>query len=104
MATAGERHPTEGVRLILELESSDSERAVYAASVYTPDASFHYRAELVSGGEATLVASAEPAAADDEKKLSNLVRATARNAARKSADGLDPWPPRILRWRGPGRG
>lgn len=104
MSTAGELHPTEGIRLLLTLEDSDGDRATYAAAVYTPDACFEYRATLEATGTAVLEPLGDPASPDDEKKLENLVKSTARAAARKAADGLDPWPPRILRWRGPGRG
>ena len=33
-----------------------------------------------------------------------LAKLTARAAAKKRADGMPPWPARVLRWRGPGRG
>lgn len=99
MPTAGELHPTEGIRLLLELESGGAERAVYAASIYTPDAAFAYRATLATDGSAELEATGAPATGDHEKRLRNLATSTARAAARKIADGLPPWPPRVLRWR-----
>lgn len=99
MATAGELHPTDGIRLLLVLEEAGGDRAVYAASVYTPDAAFDYRATLASDGSAELEATGRAATPEHEKRLRNLATSTARAAARKSADGLEPWPPRILRWR-----
>lgn len=104
MATAGELHPSEGIRLLLVLEAGDRQRAVYEASIYTPTERFEYRATLETGGVASLEPAGEPAPVEHEKKLENLIKSTARAAARKIADNLDPWPARILRWRGPGRG
>ncbi len=73
--------------------------------IYTPDASFSYSAELEKGGAAALSLSGKNAAdADTEKRLLNFAKSMARAAERKEADGLAPWPERILRWRGPGRG
>ena len=99
MATAGELHPTDGIRMLLTLERDDGTSAVYSAAVYTPDDAFEYRATLDQSGSAELVAAAAPATPEHEKKLANLAKSTARAAARKSADGLEPWPSRILRWR-----
>lgn len=106
MATAGELHPTEGIRLLLlcrEVDESGT-RARYAARVYTPEQCFEYRADLEPSGAATLAPVGEEAAPDHRLKLENLVKSIARAAGRKAAGGLAPWPPRVLRWRGPGRG
>ena len=98
--------PEAGARLLLELdgEHDGGARAVYRAAVITPDARFDYRAELGDDGEAALAA--VDAAAPDElaAALATVAKLTARAAAGKRADGLRPWPPRVLRWRGPGRG
>lgn len=101
MATAGELHPTEGVRLLLErLALEDGgERARYHAAVYTPSEVFEYEAALDAGGGAELEPRGAAAAAEHEKKLVNLARSLARAARRKADDGLDPWPHRVLRWR-----
>jgi hypothetical protein len=99
VSTAGELHPTDGIRLLLILDAADGERAVYAASVYTPDAAFEYRATLATDGSAELEVTGQAATPEHEKRLRNLATSTARAAARKIADGLVPWPPRILRWR-----
>jgi hypothetical protein len=99
VATAGELHPTDGIRLLLTLEAGESERAVYAAWIYTPSEAFEYAATLSTDGEAALEVRGEPATAEREKRLRNLAASTARAAARKIADGLPPWPPRIMRWR-----
>lgn len=99
-------HPTEGIRLLLECEevAEDAQRARYAAAIYTVDACFGYRAELSMDGAATLTADADAASSEHETQLSKLAKSTARAAKRKHADRLSPWPPRVLRWRGPGRG
>jgi hypothetical protein len=33
-----------------------------------------------------------------------VAKLTARAAGKKREDGMPPWPARVLRWRGPGRG
>ncbi len=98
--------PSEGVRLLLQREKSagDEECAHYKAAVYTVAATFWYSAKLCMDGTAALVALEDAATPEDEDKLSKLAKSTARAAKRKLADALQPWPPRVLRWRGPGRG
>jgi len=99
-------HPEEGVRFLLERQAIEEEggAARYRAAVYTPGESFEYAALLRSSGEVELVAVSEPAPAELEAKLRAHAQQTARAAARKAAEALPPWPHRILRWRGPGRG
>lgn len=102
VATAGENHPTDGIRMVLERDTvaSDSAAATYVATIYTPEQAFSYRAELSRDGTAVLALIAEPKAPDDfEKRLLNLAKSTARSSERKASDGLEPWPPRIARWR-----
>lgn len=102
----GALHPQEGVRFLLERRSVEQDESVahYRAAVFTPDQSFEYDAVLRSDGEASLDARGPAAPADVEEKLRAHARTLARGAARKRADGLPPWPHRVLRWRGPGRG
>lgn len=99
-------HPTEGIRLLLEREEIDGDvqGARYAAKIYTVTDCFSYTAELTMEGAATLVAIGAAATKTDEDNLSKLAKSTARAAKRKLAESLPPWPPRVLRWRGPGRG
>jgi hypothetical protein len=97
-------HPQEGVRFLLELVSVEGTTARYRAAIYTPDAVFEYLAVLEQGGEAALTAAGPPAPAELEPKLLAHARQAARAAARKAAEELPPWPHRVLRWRGPGRG
>lgn len=101
MATAGELHPTEGIRLLLVREAVEDggARARYRAEIYTPEQCFAYLATLSRGGKAELEQSGAPASNEHHKKLVNLSRSLARAAERKAADGLEPWPSRVLRWR-----
>ena len=97
--------PTEGVRLLLEREP-DAERgegavAAYQASIFTPDATYTGRANLTEDGTASLELEAP---AHLVEMMMMLAKLTARAAAKKRQDGLTPWPARVLRWRGPGRG
>ncbi|MCG8417388.1 MAG: hypothetical protein MJE77_05525 [Proteobacteria bacterium] len=99
-------HPTAGARFLLERqsESDGHEGAVYRAVIYTPDDHFEYRAEMTLAGEWQLVVRDTPAGHELENKLGIIAKLVARSAKRKLADDLPPWPHRVLRWRGPGRG
>lgn len=99
-------HPSEGVRILLERRrvGEDGASADYLASVFTPESRFDYDARLDKGGAVELTARGEPAGEELEKKLKNIAGSIARAAGRKLADDLPPWPRRINRWRGPGRG
>ena len=103
---AEDLHPTEGVRLLLQRDEvgTDAQSARYQATIFTVKETFTYSAELSLDGAATLLAEGPAATPEDEDKLSKLAKSTARAAKRKLADKLPPWPPRVLRWRGPGRG
>jgi hypothetical protein len=93
--------PTEGVRLLLEREREDAAGAVYKAAVYTPTATYEGLATLGDDGSVAVVVEAP---ADLVEMLTMVAKLTARSAAKKREDGLPPWPQRVLRWRGPGRG
>lgn len=104
-------HPTAGARVLLERQhiSDDGTSATYAASIFTPTVRFDYQVNLTNSGEVTVVAQQSPTATvgpapEHENLLATVARLTARGASKRAADGLLPWPPRILRWRGPGRG
>lgn len=94
--------PTEGARFLLEREQEAGASARYRVAIYTPAATFEGHAQLTDDGNATV----EIAGAPDDlvATLQMLARLTARSAAKKREDGLPPWPARVLRWRGPGRG
>lgn len=101
-------HPTEGARFLLERdagdEGGDEARAQYAAAIYTPDERFAYRVTVALDGASEVIPDPGGAPPDLQTRLEMIARLTARSAARKQADGLRPWPPRVLRWKGPGRG
>jgi hypothetical protein len=96
--------PEVGARFLLEIVGDDGTRARYRAAVLTPEARFDYDAVLVDDGTATLAVRGAAAPAELEAGLQMLAKLTARSAPKKREDGLPPWPHRLLRWRGPGRG
>jgi hypothetical protein len=94
--------PTEGARFLLELVRDDGARATYRAAIYTKTATYAGTATLADDG--TVEVALEGAPAELADGLAMFAKLTARAAAKKRADGLPPWPARVLRWRGPGRG
>ena len=107
--------PTEGARFLLEREREEEGgvRATYRTRIYTPEQTYEGSAVLVDDGTATLTEQVaalsdgrtSPKASEDlVATLQMLAKLTARSASKKREDGLPPWPARILRWRGPGRG
>ncbi len=96
-------HPTDGARFLLERESvaDNGERATYRGSVYTADARYDYAVPLIMGEVPALAATGEHAPPALETKLATIARLIARDANSKRAEGLPPWPARVLRWRGP---
>jgi hypothetical protein len=96
--------PTAGARFVLELDREEPARARYRAAVITPDARADYDAALDDGGGVALAPRGAPATADQEEMLAMIAKLVARGAAARRADGLAPWPARVTRWRGPGRG
>ncbi len=105
-------HPSEGARFLLErvFQSEDQSQAHYRAVIFTPEIRVEYRARMSIDGQVQLEESAPlsddeaTAVAPWQKTLVTLGRLLARSAAKKRADALPPWPARMLRWRGPGRG
>lgn len=96
--------PTAGARFLLERISGADEtgsHASYRAAIFTPTETVEGRAELADDGSVTLAMPGDPQYVSELEKLAKL---TARSAAKKRSDGLPPWPARVLRWRGPGRG
>ena len=97
--------PSEGARFLFQLERVDDEgrQAHYQAWVLTPSGIHAYGAHLSEDAtaEVRLVSSAAPA--ELATMLSTIAFLTARSAKGKRADGLPPWPHRVLRWRGAGR-
>ncbi len=93
--------PTEGVRLLLEREREDGTRGIYRVQVFTPATTFSGTATLDDDGSVALTLEAP---ADLVDMMTMVAKLTARGAAGRREDGMPPWPARILRWRGPGRG
>jgi hypothetical protein len=96
--------PQAGARFVLELEraSADGTQAEYRVAIHTPDATYEGRAILVEDGTATVETTG--ASEDLVATLKMIAKLTARSAPKKREDGLSPWPQRVMRWRGPGRG
>ena len=92
--------PTAGARFLLERVAEHGAGATYRATIYTPDAEYATTLELAEDGSVGGDVAAPPELA---QMLGRLAALTARGAAKRRADGLEAWPPRILRWRGPGR-
>lgn len=99
-------HPTEGARFLLEHESTspDAQNATYRAAIYTPDQRFEYGAEMRLDGSVELTPRGPRAEPELQAKLETIARLIARSAEKRLADDMPPWPHRVLRWRGPGRG
>jgi hypothetical protein len=95
-------NPTEGVRFLFERGREDATGAGYRLVVYTPTQTFEGNAALgFDGGVAVELAGAPAELAAMAEMFAKL---TARSAAKLRDDGMPPWPARVLRWRGPGRG
>jgi hypothetical protein len=90
-------HPTEGARYLLERATDDGPRATYRATIYTTDAAFTATATVGEDGSVALEATGAPA--ELHARLETIARLVARDAAKLRADGMPPWPARILRWR-----
>jgi hypothetical protein len=101
LTSVSELTPTEGARFLLELVEAAGARAVYRAAIFTPTETLEGRATLTDDGNVELVLEAP---AELREHMDMLAKLTARAAAKKRTDGMPPWPNRVLRWRGPGRG
>lgn len=93
--------PTEGARFLFERASEDGSGARYTVAIYTPQATFTGSAQLGFDGS---VAMAVAAPAELVGSAEMFAKLTARAAQKQRDDGMQPWPARVLRWRGPGRG
>lgn len=90
-------HPTEGARFLLERTADEDTRAIYRASIYTPDAVYTAVASVADDGTVELPPTGAPAELDD--RLALIAKLLARDATKRRDDGLVVWPARILRWR-----
>jgi hypothetical protein len=87
---------------LLERIEEDAGGAKYRATIFTPEATYVGTAQLAEDGGATVVVGGASAELVDVMQM--LAKLTARSAAKKREDGFPPWPARVMRWRGPGRG
>lgn len=94
--------PTEGARFLLERLAEQEGGAEYRATIFTPEATYAGTAQLREDGSAEVVIGGAPAELVEVMQM--LAKLTARGAAKKREDGFPPWPARVMRWRGPGRG
>jgi hypothetical protein len=97
--------PSAGARFVLERVAAGERTARYRGRIVTPEASYAYEVALTAGGdEPALAPLGEAAPAELQRILAMIARLTARAVDKRLADGLPPWPGRVTRWRGPGRG
>jgi len=89
--------PASGARFLLERTSEDGGRAEYRAAIFVPDASYAAQARLADDGTVELLPTGAPP--ELEEMLGMFAKLVARGAAKRRADGLPPWPARVLRWR-----
>jgi hypothetical protein len=99
-------HPSEGARFLFERtsQSDDLAQAQYRAAIYTPGERFEYTVQMRIDGWFESAVQGTPAPADLASKLDTMAKLIARSAKSKQGDSLPPWPHRVMRWRGPGRG
>ena len=104
--TSASPYPDEGAKLLLERASvaEDCQSAAYVATIFVPDRRYDFDAALAMDGTASLEPREDHPDPALEKALTNIAKSIARAARRKRDEGLPPWPHRINRWRGPGRG
>lgn len=94
--------PTEGARFLLERIAEREGGAEYRATIFTPEATHAGTAALGEDGRVAVTIAAAPAELVEVMEM--LAKLTARGAAKRREEGLAPWPARVTRWRGPGRG
>jgi hypothetical protein len=97
-------HPKAGARFLFVRQVVDDGQASYCATIYTPEQAFAYRVAINLAGEVTATAVAAEAQPDARGQLVAIAKRLARAAARNLAGQQPPWPRRVLRWKGPGRG
>jgi hypothetical protein len=94
--------PTDGARFLLERLAEREGGAEYRATIFTPEATHAGTAQLGEDGSAAVTIAGAPAELLEVMHM--YAKLIARSAAKKRTDGFPPWPARVLRWRGPGRG
>lgn len=94
--------PATGARYLLERERVDGTRAHYRVTVFLPEAEHASSATLSEDGGVQVSPTGAPG--DHDETLAMFAKLLARGVTKRREDGLPPWPQRLLRWRGPGRG
>jgi len=99
-------HPTDGARFLLEREAEldGGRQARYRVSVYTPADVASTTVVLTDDGDVALADGAVALAEPHWATMLTFAKLTARSVPKRRDDELPPWPARVLRWRGPGRG
>jgi hypothetical protein len=99
-------HPADGARYLLErIEvSSDGTSASYRASAYTPTDVATTMIVLHDDGQVVLAADAIAIEEPHWAAVQMFAKLTGRSVPSRRKEELPPWPARVLRWRGPGRG
>jgi hypothetical protein len=82
---------------LLERTEDHGARASYRAAILGADATFEGTATLGDDGSVELVIAGVTGELYD--KLHMFAKLLARGAAKRRADGLTVWPPRVMRWR-----
>jgi hypothetical protein len=98
--------PDKGARFLLERAAVTQEghAAHYRASIHAPDRVYAYDVTFALGEAPQLIARGKPPEPAMEAQLLGIAKQVAKAAARNREAGLEPWPRRVLRWKGPGRG
>jgi hypothetical protein len=78
--------------------------AGYRAAIYTPDAEFEYALRLAVDAPPELTDAGVRAGDALEAQLIAIAKQVARQAGKRRSESAPPWPRRVLRWKGPGRG
>lgn len=89
--------PSDGARYLLERVTAGAGGARYRATIFTPAETFAADAALREDGSVELGATGAPA--ELHARLLTIARVVARDAAKLRADGMPPWPQRVLKWR-----
>jgi hypothetical protein len=89
--------PTAGARFQLERTEFVDGRATYRATIFSPGGDFAADAVLADNGDVSLGETGAPP--ELHMRLLTIAKVVARDATKLRADGMPPWPARVLRWR-----
>lgn len=88
--------PTAGARLVVEKAEESAERVLYRGLLHLPAADVPAEVTVALPGGATTAALGE----GGTPALSKVAAALVRAATKGAAGGGEPWPRKIVRWRG----